>query len=110
MSPREEETYDHAYNDGNNRIADHLTIGMNSGRRFWCPIGSFNSVQDSLYTGRDAGRDITGAKFGSDFIADDLRRSRIRQDSFQPVSDFQTNFTFFDRNEEQNAIVGAFGA
>ena len=76
-----------------------LTLG---GKRLVFTTCSFFDRQNRLF---DSGGRIARAKFRSQLIADDLRRSRIGQYALKTVSNFNPHLFLLHENRKQNTVV-----
>jgi hypothetical protein len=75
-----------------------------------CFLGCLIRAIDRLYNGVDSSshstRNITGSKRRHDLMSDDLRRTDVGQDALQTIPDFDADFAFLYRHQEQDSVVG----
>ena len=106
MDVHEDEPDDYSHHDRHDNLPHKIVVVLR-GRPFRCLVGSFNGFQDGTDPVRNPTWHITGAEARDYLISDNLRRSGIGQQPFQPIPDFDSNFAFPNRHQQQDAVIRA---
>jgi hypothetical protein len=69
-------------------------------------VGAFNSTQNGLDPGDNATWQIAGAESRHKFVANDVGGPEVRQCAFQTITDFDADFAIFERDKEEDPIIG----